>query len=52
MMEISLPILTVIGPDTNKLHNYYDEILFQLQYPGINPDFLMYAGAIIYDSVV
>ena len=47
-----MPTLVVKGPNPNQLHNYYDEFIFELKYPGINPDILMYAGAVIYDNIV
>ncbi|CAD8190791.1 unnamed protein product [Paramecium octaurelia] len=52
LIEIDLPALTVLGVNALETHNYYDEFIYQLVYPGINPDVLMYAGAVIYDQVV
>ncbi|CAD8210006.1 unnamed protein product [Paramecium octaurelia] len=52
LIELDLPALTIQGADPLELHNYYDEFIFKLTYPGIDPDVLMYAGAVIYDQVV
>ncbi|CAD8121951.1 unnamed protein product [Paramecium sonneborni] len=51
-IELDLPALSIQGVDPLEVHNYYDEFIFKLTYPGINPDVLMYAGAVIYDQVV
>ncbi|CAD8121927.1 unnamed protein product [Paramecium sonneborni] len=52
LIEMDLPALTILGVDGLEVHNYYDEFIYKLIYPGINPDVLMYAGAVIYDQVV
>lgn len=49
LIEIDLPALTIKGVNALETHNYYDEFIYELVYPGINPDVLMYAGAVIYD---
>ncbi|CAD8121931.1 unnamed protein product [Paramecium sonneborni] len=51
-IELDLPILTIYGGNSEQLYNYYDELIFTIYYPGVNPDLLMYAGAIIYDFQV
>ncbi|CAD8072273.1 unnamed protein product [Paramecium primaurelia] len=51
-IEIDLPSLIVYGADSEQLYNYYNELIFTVQYPGVNPDLLMYAGAVIYDQYV
>ncbi|CAD8190779.1 unnamed protein product [Paramecium octaurelia] len=51
-IEIDLPSLIVYGSTQDQLYNYYDELIFTVQYPGVNPDLLMYAGAVIYDQYV
>jgi hypothetical protein len=49
IIELDLPSLNISGVDETQLFNYYDEFIYKLEYPGINPDLLMYAGAVIYD---
>ena len=51
-MEINLPILKVSGPATTEIFNYYDEIIYKMDYTGVNPDLLYYAGTLIYNYTV